>query len=218
MQIPFTIKEFLEVFKNYNQSVFPIQIIFYLLVFYGLYLLFKNHKHKNIFLNSLIAFLWLWIGIVYQLIFFTTINKAAYAFGILFIIQGFMFAYFGAYKNLVSFKFSNSVSVITGIIFIIYALIIYPILGYLLGHQYPYSPTFGLPCPTVIFTFGLLLFTDDKIPVYLLIIPLLWSLIGFSAAVNLSVYEDFGLLIAGLLGFVLIIFSNRKYSTKYNAN
>ena len=218
MQIPFTIKEFLEVFKNYNQSVFPIQIIFYLLVFYGLYLLFKNHKHKNIFLNSLIAFLWLWIGIVYQLIFFTTINKAAYAFGILFIIQGFMFAYFGAYKNLVSFKFSNSVSVITGIIFIVYALIIYPILGYLLGHQYPYSPTFGLPCPTVIFTFGLLLFTDDKIPVYLLIIPLLWSLIGFSAAVNLSVYEDFGLLIAGLLGFVLIIFSNRKFSTKYNAN
>ena len=218
MQIPFTIKEFLEVFKNYNQSVFPIQIIFYLLVFYGLYLLFKNHKHKNIFLNSLIAFLWLWIGIVYQLIFFTTINKAAYAFGILFIIQGFMFAYFGAYKNLVSFKFSNSVSVITGIIFIVYALIIYPVLGYLLGHQYPYSPTFGLPCPTVIFTFGLLLFTDDKIPVYLLIIPLLWSLIGFSAAVNLSVYEDFGLLIAGLLGFVLIIFSNRKFSTKYNAN
>ena len=218
MQIPFTIKEFLEVFKNYNQSVFPIQIIFYLLVFYGLYLLFKNHKHENIFLNSLVAFLWLWIGIVYQLIFFTTINKAAYAFGILFIIQGFMFAYFGAYKNLVSFKFSNSVSVITGIIFIVYALIIYPILGYLLGHQYPYSPTFGLPCPTVIFTFGLLLFTDDKIPVYLLIIPLLWSLIGFSAAVNLSVYEDFGLLIAGLLGFVLIIFSNRKFSTKYNAN
>jgi len=218
MQIPFTIKEFFEVFKNYNQSVFPIQIIFYLLVFYGLYLLFKNHKHKNIFLNSLIAFLWLWIGIVYQLIFFTTINKAAYAFGILFIIQGFMFAYFGAYKNLVSFKFSNSVSVITGIIFIVYALIIYPILGYLLGNQYPYSPTFGLPCPTVIFTFGLLLFTDDKIPVYLLIIPLLWSLIGFSAAVNLSVYEDFGLLIAGLLGFVLIIFSNRKFSTKYNAN
>ena len=218
MQIPFTIKEFLEVFKNYNQSVFPIQIIFYLLVFYGLYLLFKNHKHKNIFLNSLIAFLWLWIGIVYQLIFFTTINKAAYAFGILFIIQGFMFAYFGAYKNLVSFKFSNSVSVITGIIFIVYALIIYPILGYLLGHQYPYSPTFGLPCPTVIFTFGVLLFADNKIPVYLLIIPLLWSLIGFSAAVNLSVYEDFGLLIAGLLGFALIIFSNRKFSTKYNAN
>jgi len=84
------------------------------------------------------------------------------------------------------------------------------VLGYNLGHVYPYSPTFGLPCPTTIFTFGILLFTNEKMPVHLLIIPLLWSVIGFTAAINLIIYEDTGLLIAGLTTFTLLLISNRK--------
>ena len=101
---------------------------------------------------------------------------------------------------------------ITGAVFIIYALLIYPVLGHLLGHIYPKSPTFGLPCPMTIFTFGLLLWTDSKIPKYVLIIPFLWSVVGFSAAVNLRIYEDFGLLLAGLLGTILIIIRDRKFA------
>jgi hypothetical protein len=84
------------------------------------------------------------------------------------------------------------------------------VLGHLFGHIYPKSPTFGLPCPTTIFTFGLLLWTDKKIPKYVLVIPFLWSIVGFSAAVNLKVYEDFGLLVAGIIGTVLILLSERK--------
>jgi len=33
----------------------------------------------------------------------------------------------------------------------VFALIGYPILNYIFDHFYPYSPTFGLSCPTVIF-------------------------------------------------------------------
>jgi hypothetical protein len=55
-----------------------------------------------------------------------------------------------------------------------------------------------LPCPTTIFTFGVLLFVNKKISVPVLITPFLWSLMGLSAAVNLSIYDDFGSLIAGV--------------------
>ena len=79
------------------------------------------------------------------------------------------------------------------------------------GHTYPSNPTFGLPCPTTIFTFGILIWTVKKIQIYVVIIPLLWSLIGFSAALNLGVKEDFGLLIAGVLGFILIIIKNKRF-------
>jgi hypothetical protein len=85
-------------------------------------------------------------------------------------------------------------------------------LGHLLGHQYPYSPTFGLPCPTTIFTFGILLFINKKISLLTIIIPLLWSIIGFGAALKLTIYEDYGLLIAGVLGSILLIVNNKKYS------
>jgi hypothetical protein len=86
------------------------------------------------------------------------------------------------------------------------------VLGQLSGHSYPYSPTFGLPCPTTIFTFGILLFADKKFNILLLLIPLIWSVIGFGAALNFSVFEDYGLLIAGITGFLLLMVYNKKSS------
>jgi hypothetical protein len=84
------------------------------------------------------------------------------------------------------------------------------VLGYLFGHVYPKSPTFGLPCPTTIFTFGLLLWTKTKFPKAVLVIPFLWSLIGFSAALTMGIHEDIGLLVAGVLGTVLLLLRERK--------
>jgi len=82
----------------------------------------------------------------------------------------------------------------------------YPLLGYFLGHIYPASPCFGVaPCPTTIFTFGLLLLTVKRVPKYLLIIPLIWSFIGFTAALKLGIKEDIGLLIAGVATLILTI-------------
>jgi hypothetical protein len=101
-------------------------------------------------------------------------------------------------------------------ILILFSLIIYPLLGYLLGHIYPSSPTFGLPCPTTIFTFGMLLLNQKKCPIWILIIPLIWSIIGFTAVFQFRVLEDSGLLIAGLLSFFLLIYRNKNFSELQN--
>jgi len=82
--------------------------------------------------------------------------------------------------------------------------VIYPVLGYFLGHVYPNSPTFGAPCPSTIFTFGLLLWTTTRIRWYLLVIPCLWALVGSSAALTLGIYEDTGLLISAILGTAVL--------------
>ncbi len=212
MQLPFTTEEFLNIFKSYNQAVFPLQILFITAALFCIYILFKDYKIKNKIINGVLSFLWLWIGIVYQVLFFSSINKAAYFFGIIFIIQSLLFLYYGVVKEELQYNFKKSFSNYLGMLFLIYALVIYPVLGHMLGHQYPYSPTFGLPCPTTIFTFGMLLFINKKIKVTLIILPLIWSLIGFMAALKLSVYEDIGLLIAGLLGFTLLLINNKKES------
>ena len=72
-----------------------------------------------------------------------------------------------------------------------------------LGHVYPQTPTFGLPCPTVIFTFGILLFSITRVRWYVMFIPFLWSLIGFSAAFNLGLEEDYFLVFAGVIAMIL---------------
>ena len=92
MDLPFSLVDFLNVFKDYNQSVFPLQIVFYLAAFLCIYLLFTGNKNATSIISITLAFLWLWIGIVYHIIFFSEINKAAYIFGGLFILQGMMFA------------------------------------------------------------------------------------------------------------------------------
>ncbi len=37
--------------------------------------------------------------------------------------------------------------------------------------------------------------------------PALWSLLGFTAAFTLGVYEDIGLLVAGVVGTVIVAFT-----------
>ena len=209
MALPFTPEQFLGTIQQYNLSVFPMQIVLLILAIVSIFLIFKQVKNSNKIITGILAFFWLWIGIVYHLIFFTSINKAAYLFGVLFIIQGLLFLFVGL-KDKLSFRFRKDVFGITGSIFVLYSIIIYPILNYVFGHWWPSNPTFGLPCPTTIFTFGLLLWTNKKVPKYILIIPLLWALIGMSAAINLGIWEDLGLIVAGLFGVILLWIRDRK--------
>lgn len=204
MKIPFTLEQFLSVFGEYNTSIWPMQFVLYLVAIAGVVLILINKKYTDKIVCGILVLLWFWMGLVYHIVYFSSINKAAIVFGILFIIQGFLFLFIGVVKNKLKFSFETNVYGITSIIFILYALVIYPVLGYFFGHRFPESPTFGAPCPTIIFTFGLLLLVSYKVPKYLLIIPLIWSLIGFSAAINLQVKEDFGLVLAGIIGTILI--------------
>jgi hypothetical protein len=68
----------------------------------------------------------------------------------------------------------------------------------------PEATVLGVPCPTAIFTFGLLFWTVRPIPRHLLVIPLLWALTGSTAVFLFGVLQDLGLLISGLLGLLLL--------------
>ncbi|MBK8982667.1 MAG: hypothetical protein IPM38_10190 [Ignavibacteria bacterium] len=215
MKTPFTADQFLEIFKNYNQGVFPMQIVFYMLSIIVIYLTFRPTAKSDKIISGLLAFFWLWMGVVYHHLYFTEINNAAYLFGVVFILQSILFLTFGVFRSKLSFAFRSDVYGITGIILILFALIIYPVLGYSFGHVYPYSPTFGLPCPTTIFTFGLLLLSDRKCPLTILVIPFVWSIVGFTAAFNFGIVEDIGLLVSGLLTIIMVLMRNRMPGKKH---
>lgn len=212
MKPPFTQEQFFEVFKNYNESVFPVQFVFYFLSFIAIYLTLKPNSNSGKVISIILSFFWLWMGVVYHLIFFTAINSLAYVFGVLFILQSILFLIFGVFQNKLSFKFQIDQYSVTGVVLILFSVIIYPVSGYLLGHVYPYSPTFGLPCPTTIFTFGLLLMNIKKCPVIILIIPIIWAVTGFSAAFIFGIAEDTGLPVAAIITLFMLLKRNRMLS------
>ena len=203
MNLPFTTDQFLSVFKEYNQSLWPTQVILILIALLLLYFLFREKIYSNRLISAGLALFWLWMGIVYHLIFFSQINPAAKIFGALFIIQAVLFIYYGIIKHNLEFKYKKNIIGFISIVFFLYALIFYPLLGFALGNRYPEMPTFGLPCPTTIFTFGLIMLLENrKKPLF--IIPILWSIIGFGAAIKLGIFQDIGLLIAGAASLVIL--------------
>jgi len=209
--MPFSTEEFLKIFEQYNVSVWPMQIALNLLALIVIALVVVKNKKADKIINVILAFFWIWMGIVYHWLNFSTINKAAYFFGTVFIIQGLLFMVYGAVKpNIINYKFRRHPVQILGMAFILYALVVYPVLAKSFGHVYPKTPTFGLPCPTTIFTFGILLFSLKRMAWYMVIIPFLWSLIGFSAAISLGIKEDIGLIVAGILGTLILLFVKPK--------
>ncbi|MFD1096258.1 DUF6064 family protein [Salegentibacter chungangensis] len=204
METPFTIDDFFKVFGDYNSSVFPVQFTFILFGIIAVILLHKKKQISSYFITGLLGALWLWMGIVYHIYFFSSINKAAYAFGGLFIIQGLLFIIYAFQKKL-NFSIENTSSGIIGYIFILFGLIIYPLIGYSLGGSIEKTISLGLPCPTTIFTFGLFMLTTNKFPKHLLIIPTIWAIIGTSAAINFEVYQDYFMLIAAVTANIYLI-------------
>jgi len=67
-------------------------------------------------------------------------------------------------------------------------------------------PTFGVPCPTTIFTAGVLMLATRR-SWRLAAVPVIWSAIGGSAAFLLRVHADLALPVAGV---ALAIFSARR--------
>jgi hypothetical protein len=214
LTIPLTTEQFFQVFEKYNQTIFPMQFVLILVAMASVVLVVSQKPFANKTISGLLGFLWLWAGIVYHLTFFTQISPPAYLFGALFVFQGWLFLYEGMVRNRLSFCANQKIYGILGAILIVYALGIYPLIGYSLGRIFPSSPTFGVPCPTTIFTFGLLLWTNKKFPSSLLIVPILWSLVGTSAALSFGIKEDFGLLIAGTLGTASIIWRDLTPKTE----
>ncbi len=213
MNLPFNTEQFLAIFTSYNQSVWPVQVILVFTALLLLYTLFKKSKNSDFIICTGLALFWLWMGIVYHIIFFTRINPAAYLFGSLFIIQGLLFIYYGTIKKQLVFAYRHNITGVLSLLLFLYALIFYPLLGYYFGHTYPSTPTFGLPCPTTIFTFGLLVLLEKR-NIVLHIILLLWSVIGFTAALNLGIYQDIGLLVSGLIAAILLFRKNNISSIK----
>ena len=139
---------------------------------------------------------------------FRAVNPGATLFGAAFVLQAGLFGWAGVRGRLV-FGPRRDVRGLVGGVLIVYALVVYPLLNYALGHRYPTAPTFGAPCPTTILTFGLLLWTARPIPWWLLIVPGLWAVIGLSAALSLGVPQDFGLFVAGAVAIAMLRFWRR---------
>lgn len=201
--MPFTTAQFFGIFRDYNEAVWPFQLVLAALGLVAVGLLFVHRPFAGRLISAMLAGLWAWMAIAYHFLFFSRINLAAWAFGALFLVEAALFLWLGVIRGKLRTSMLVDARSRVGALLLLYAMVVYPLLGALFGHVYMESPTFGLPCPTTIFTFGLLLFLLEPFPRLILAVPILWAGVGSLAAFRLEVPQDLGLLVAGLVGLVL---------------
>ena len=196
--VPFSAEEFFGVFAAYNAAVWPAQLILVGAAAGAIALTLRRSTAAGRWVAGFLALLWLWTGVVYHLLHFTAINPAAAGFGVVFVAQGLLFLWLGVVRGRLDFAAEATPRGIAGGVMLAYALLVYPLIGALAGHAYMASPTFGAPCPAVIYTFGLLLLAR-RVPWWLLVVPVAWALLGLSAVLALGVPQDAGLVVSALV-------------------
>jgi len=199
MLLPFTPDQFVAVFAAYNLAVWPAQFVAYLLGLGMVLALLRPTRWTHRIIGAGLGLMWVWTGVVYHVLFFASINKAAHAFAALFVVQGVMFAHAALLRSELRFTRTHGLRAWLGWLLIAYSALIYPLIG-LAGHGYPAMPMFGItPCPVTLFSLGVLLLAQQPVPRRLLVIPLVWALVGGSAAFLLAVPQDWLLIASGLL-------------------
>jgi len=194
MKLPFSFEEFLNVFEEYNRAIWPLQIVAYLLGILVVVAALSRFARSGTLICGVLGAMWIWNGAIYHMMLFKSINPVASVFGVLFIVQGLLFLLFGVWRKDLQFRVRNSPAGWLGMVLVLYAMVGYPLLAQLYGHAYPATPMFGVaPCPTTIFTFGLILWGLPTMPRVILPILFIWSVIGASAAVVLGMKEDFAM-------------------------
>ena len=202
-------EQLLEVFAAYNPQIWPLQFVAYLLGVAAVYFAVRKTAFSGRGIAAILAFFWLWVALMFWLPAVLQGFTPGYFFVAIFIIQGLLF---GMYTIRPGLHFGSRPGLNTwiGRGILLYALAGYPLVGALVGHTYPRMSPFGLtPCPVVTFTFGLLLLTEQKVPKGLLIIPLLFTLIGF-VWVSIGMWEDIGMILSGLVGTGLILYRDSR--------
>lgn len=218
------VEDFFNILEVYNNTFWPMIILTYLLGSVALYLAARKTGNSDKIISAILSFLWTWTGVVFCIVFYgptdaeflgVTMPGIWYFSGLLFVVQGILFFLFGVLKSSLSFAVVGNRYSVAGAIMVIYAMATYPIVGFMTELGYPQYPVFGVaPCPVTIFSFGLLLWTDKKVPIITAIIPLVWALMGgVMAVIGLNIWADVGLILSGIVGFPLIILRNSKITT-----
>jgi len=197
----FSPKTYERLLERYNAAVWPAQIAALLLGALILVLIRRPSPARSRVVAGLLAALWVWVAIAFQLRRYATINWAAKYFGWAFLLEAGLLLAIGLASSLL-FGSARAAAVRAGTVLYLFALAIEPILG-AAAKGPSRAEVFGvLPDPTAIGTLGLLAAARGRGRTLLMIVPALWCLTG---GLTLLALKDAGFWIPPLLAVAAIV-------------
>ena len=205
MPLPFTEEQFFDLLAAYNTLLWPALVALWIASVLAVVRLLSSRRPPDRWISALLAGHWAWSALAYHVGFFTRINPAAWLFAALFLLQAGFFLWSGVVRGRLSFAARRGAWAPVAWGLVAYSLV-YPAINAAQHLSVSRIPAFGVPCPTMIFTAGLLMLATPR-SWRLSLVPVIWSVIGGSAAFLLGVHADYALPLAGL---ALAIFSTPR--------
>ncbi len=196
----------------YNAKLWPAQILSLLAGLFLLWVCVKQPRHTASLIGTVLALAWAICGTLFHLYHFQEINWLATIYGWMFVLQGSLIMLWCLCQP-EKFEPINRGSAhpwtkwtFFGNLLILIAVCGFPFLTLLDGQPLKGGHLFALfPAPTILATLGVA-FSLRKLPLILLIIPLIYAIIGFLTADLLgSIMSYIYLMIIGMLMLYVII-------------
>ena len=200
---------FYQIFASYNTTYLPALGIFWvLLLISAVLVLVRPNRRTNTLIKVSLAIGFLWSGVVFFPFYLTMIAVpgaiTSLGVGILFAID--------AFRNRIAICLPKQgwLKYVT-IILVVWALGLYTLTGYSLGHPYPQGPLPVAPCPMTILSIALIstsmdTLQKDRWPFTLLFVLLIcWGFFsGLGAPFLYEFYTDLTLFLTGLYGLYML--------------
>jgi hypothetical protein len=204
-------EEWWKIIERYGTQIYPIQIIFYIIVILLIgWLISKPSKLQNIFLKLYLSIAFAWNGIVFFFILAKDITGNSYGnylFGSIFIIVSILFT-IDIFRQKMQFLFPAAGwrKYVTLILMLL--VFCYPLLGVTLRHNLASLIIPGtFPCPTTAIALLVLTTALPKVNKIAYILLLLWA-IPFTPFIQIpkyGVYEDSIMFVIGVYSLILLL-------------
>src|SRR5436190_7152374 len=125
MATPFSFSQFLDVFRRYNDAVWPAQAILVCLAIVAIVPALSTGRRRSKVMSAVLAVLWMWTGVVYHYVFFRAVNPAATVFAIAFVLEGALIAWLGMVRTSLRFEARPGWPIVIGGATMFYALVGY---------------------------------------------------------------------------------------------
>ena len=209
--LPFTADVLFSSFEAYNRALWPLPVLAVAIGLAIILLTIRPVRGGDRAIGALLAVAWLWIGVGYHILHHAAIDFSAPLYGAFFVVQAVLLAWAGVVRGRLAFRFRADLLGWIGLMLALAATIACPLADWLLGPGWSSVRLVGLaPAPTAVFTLGLLLLIDGRTPLYLTLIPVLWTLVAGATGWALAIPQDLFLPVAGLCGLCLILRKNRR--------
>lgn len=214
--IPYSIDVYNAIISDHNLNLWPLQIFVVVLCLSIIGLARRGGANNVAFM--IVAAFWIWCGVHFHIMTYATINWAAHYFGYAFIIQGVAIASWALWTRDQFVEPQHRVWIWAGVGLIISAAVLHPLLLTAMNAPITHAEIPGvMPMATAALTLGVLFLMPRRFALWLLIIPVTWSLWdGLSAwtlGQNLSLALP-SIVVIAALGLIMKTFSNRGSSAR----